>query len=239
MRLLLRSIISLLGFIFHHNHDSKVVYYHDVSTQFTDMGTDYSLMRKHFEIIKECGYRIVPDIKEKQNEIMICFDDGWAGIYDYKDKFVKQGIYPTIFIAVDLVGKEGYLTVEQIKELYSIGFHFQAHTWSHQDLTSFDDKGLDHELLDSKLELEKVLGHSFEAICFPMGRFSNRVKEKSLAAGYEKLFSSLPGGYYDMEPDKMICRNCAQNASPREFKWMLNGTSIFFRRKLYGQHFKG
>ena len=238
MRLLLRKLILFLGFLFHHNHRSKVFYYHDVSKCFTDMGTDLDLMQKHFEAIQQCGYKIVPTISEAKYQVMICFDDGWAGIYDVKDEFVNLKIFPTIFIAVDLIGKDGYLTIEQIKELKSLGFLFMAHTWSHQDLTTFNDKGLEHELLDSKLELEKVFGHSFDDICFPMGRFSNKVKEKSLAAGYKKLFSSLPGGYFDLELDNLICRNCAQNASPREFNWMLNGTSWIFMRKLYKQHYQ-
>lgn len=237
MRLLLRKLILFLGFLFQHNHKSKVIYYHDVSKRFTDMGTDFSLMQRHFDIIRQSGYKIVPTITESEYQAMICFDDGWAGIYDYKDELVRQQIFPTIFIAVDLIGKAGYLTHDQIKELYGLGFRFQAHTWSHQDLTKFGDKELEHELKDSKRLLEDTFNHSFEAICFPMGRFSSVVKSKSLEFGYTDLYTSLPGGYYDMKDDKLICRNCAQNSSPSELKWMLNGTSWIFKRKLYKQHY--
>lgn len=238
MRLLLRKLILFLGFLFQHNHKSKVIYYHDVSKRFTDMGTDFSLMQKHFDVIRQCGFKIVPSITEFKHQVMICFDDGWAGIYDYKDELIRQQIFPTIFIAVDLIGKDGYLTERQIRELASMGFRFQAHTWSHQDLTTFDEKGLEHELKDSKRWLEEMFNHSFEAICFPMGRFSSSVKSKSLEFGYTDLYTSLPGGYFDMKGDKLICRNCAQNSSPNELKWMLNGISWIFKRKLYRQHYQ-
>lgn len=236
MRLLLRRIVMLMGYLFHHNHDSKVVYYHDVSKRFTEMGTDYELMRKHFDIVRKSGYQIVPEITTREHQVMICFDDGWAGIYHYKEEFIKHQIFPTVFIAVDLIGKKGYLTTDQILELKNLGFRFQGHTWSHQDLTTFDEKGLEHELKESKEKLEKMFGHPFNAICFPMGRFSRKIKEKCVGFGYNKLFSSLPGGYFDLIDYNLICRNCVQNASCKEFEWMLNGKSILFRKKLKKQH---
>lgn len=42
-----------LAYIFHRNKDSKAVYYHDVSTTYTDMGTDIDLIKKHIDIIKK------------------------------------------------------------------------------------------------------------------------------------------------------------------------------------------
>ena len=239
MRFFLRRIVFLLGCVLHHNHDSKVIYYHDVSKKYTEMGTDYGLMLKHIDIVRKLGYHIVPEISARKRQVMFCFDDGWAGIYDYKDEFVRMGIFPTIFIAVDLIGREGYLTEPQIKDLYSARFRFGAHTWSHRDLTSLTEVGgVEHELLDSKAELEKTFSHPFEAICFPMGRFSDMVVEKSSEYGYRQLFTSLPGGFYDLARKNLITRNCAQNVSPAEFRWMLNGTSLLFRRKLVRQHFE-
>lgn len=202
------------------------------------MGTDLQVMKKHFDIIRSQGYDIVPEINKAEYQVMICFDDGWGGIYEYKDEFVKSQIFPTIFIAVDLIGSKGYLTVSQIKEMESLGFRFQAHTWSHQDLTTFDDKGLEHELKESKDWLERKFGHPFNAICFPMGRYSSLVKIKSAEYGYKQMFTSIPGGYYDMKTEDLICRNCAQNVTLKEFKWMLSGTSSIFKHKLMKQHFE-
>ena len=221
--------------MFHRNNKSKVVYYHDVGTKYTEMGTDFAIMQKHFIITEQCGYKIVSQIDEAVGQVMICFDDGWAGIYDVKDFFLKMKIYPTIFIAVDLIGKEGYLTIDKIKELDSLGFHFMAHTWSHKDLTSFDDSLLEHELKDSKEWFEQVFAHPFDALCFPMGRFSKKVKEKSLEFGYTQLYTSIPGSYYDLIDDHLISRICVQNASLLEYKWLLNGASSLYRRKIVNQ----
>lgn len=233
----IKTFLYFLAYLFHRNYDSKVVYYHDVSKKYTSMGTDIELMKMHFSLIRESGYEIVPCMSKRKKQVMICFDDGWAGIYDNKDYFVELGIKPTIFIAVDLIGKDGYLTVEQIKELEKSGFIFECHTWSHQDLTQFEEAELQHELLDSKRQLESVFLHPFNAICYPMGRFSELVYETAKNSGYTKQYSSVAGGYYDLEHRGVICRLCAQFSSPSEFKWMLNSTSRFFRKKYLRQQF--
>ena len=236
---LIKQIAFFTAYLFRHNQDSKVVYYHDAGTQYTDMGTDINLMQKHIEVIYKSGYTIVPSITRKEGEVMICFDDGWAGIYDHKDFFIAQNIMPTIFIAVDLIDKEGYLKKEQIKELEARGFRFECHTWSHKSLTLFNDEELEHELRDSKVMLERIFDHPFTSICYPQGRFSKHIHNKCHDYGYLHQYSSLHGGYYDLEGKGIICRICAQFSSPTELKWMLNGTSRIFRKRLIKQHVKG
>ena len=239
MKYFFKQLIFFLAYIFHPNKDSKVVYYHDVGTVYTDMGTDIDLIKKHVDIISQSGFTIVPTIGSRKGEVMICFDDGWAGIYDYKDFFVAQKIKPTVFIAVDLIGKEGYLTKNQIKELKTIGFQFEGHTWSHKDLTSFNREDLEHELKDSKKWLENTFSHSFDSICFPKGRFSHQVLKEAKDVGYVHQFSSISGGFYDLECKGIICRLCAQFSTPREFRWILNSTSTFYRKILIKRQVKG
>ena len=234
MKSLIKQVILFCGYIFHHNHKSKVIYYHDVSRKYTNMGTEYELMRKHFEIIKKQGYTFVPEIKESMNQVMVCFDDGWAGIYDYKDEFIKNNIFPTIFIAVSLIGKDGYLTESQIKELMGLGLRFQAHTWSHEDLTIFTDNQLEYELKESKEWLEKTFSTSFNSICFPLGRFSQHIVDLCSNYGYKKMFISIVG-FVNLN-DQLQNRNCVQSSSPKEFLWMLNGTSPIFQKRLEKQH---
>lgn len=236
---IIKDSLFLGAFLLHHNHDSKVIYYHDAGTRFTEMGTDIVLMHRHFDIIRRSGYNILPTINKTIDEVMICFDDGWAGIYYDKDFFISHNVYPTVFIAVGLIGKKGYLTIEQIKELESIGFRFEAHTWSHRPLTLLADYELKHELKDSKEELEMLFGHPFNSICYPQGRFSKHIHDLCKRYGYERQFSSLHGGYYDLKDKDVICRVCAQFSSPTELKWMLNGTSRLFRNRLMKQHVKG
>lgn len=239
MRYLCKLFIYWLSFIINRNRGSKIIYYHDVSKKYTSMGTDLETIRRHVSVVKCQGYDIVPQITERKNQVMVCFDDGWAGIYDAKDFFVENKVFPTVFIAVDLIGKPGYLTLQQIMDLQNEGFLFEGHTWSHRDLTTFDEAGLRHELIDSKVELSRMLGKEVEALCFPQGRFSDKVYQVSIEAGYKKLYSSITGGYYDLLKSKnLICRNLVQSVTDKEFKYILNATSSFFVRRSIKLHYQ-
>ena len=225
--------------MFHNNHDSKIIYYHDVSKKYTDMGTDLNLIKRHLDIVRRSNYQFVDEIVEQRGQIMVCFDDGWAGIYEAKDFFIEERVYPTIFIAVSLIGKPGYLTLEQILELQSIGFHFEGHSWSHRDLTTYDSQGLKHELLDSREELSKLLGKEVTAICYPQGRFSDNVYNACLLAGYKSQYSSITGGYYDLKDSmNIICRKLVQSASPKDFYYIINSTSPFLKKRAFKLHYQ-
>ena len=236
---IIKSIINFWSYLFHRNHDSKIIYYHDVNRKYTDMGTDLNLIKRHFDIVRQSNYQFVDEINQRKGQIMVCFDDGWAGIYEAKEFFIKEGVFPTVFIAVDLIGKPGYLTLTQILELQDIGFQFEGHTWSHKDLTTFDSQGLKHELVDSKIELSKLLGKDITALCFPQGRFSDIVYNAGLQADYTKLYSSINGGYYDLIESKgLICRKLVQSASTRDFKFIINSSSPFLKKRAFKLHYQ-
>ena len=235
----IKKAIYYLAFLHQSNHKSKVIYYHDVSKKYTDMGTEEALMRAHFDMIRHEGYKFVSNINRPEREVMVCFDDGWRGIYEHKALFFEYGIKPTIFIAVSLIGQEGYLSVNEIKELKTLGFNFECHAWSHYDLTTYNDIELEHELKDSKYHLEQVFNQPFNSICYPQGRFSKHVHDMCAEFGYTKQFSSISGDYFEMKDRGIICRNCAQSSSPKEFKWLLNSKSRFFQKRFIKLQFEG
>lgn len=239
MKYFFKYIIYLLSFYFSSNRKSKIIYYHDITKKYTDMGTDFNLFRKHIKIIREEGYSIVPEINNDVNQIMICFDDGWAGIYDTKNFFLKNNIQPTVFLAVDLIGKDGYLSLSQIIELRELGFHFESHAWSHFNLSTFSVQGLKRELFDSKIELSRLLNQEISSLCFPQGYFSKMVIKLSTEYGYNKLYSSIPGAYSDLiDSHNVICRNLVQFVSPRLFKLIIKTTPVFFKKRSYRLHYK-
>lgn len=235
----LKKIILQEAYLLHRNRDSKIIYYHDVGHKYTDMGTEMKLIKQHFGMVRAQGFEFVDEIAQNRTQIMVCFDDGWAGLYEAKDFFIQERVFPTIFIAVDLIGKPGYLTQNQILELQDLGFHFEGHTWSHEDLTTFDDKGLIHELRDSREELSRLLKKEVKALCFPKGRFSDKVCKIAEDSGYEKLYSSISGGYYDLiESKRLICRNLVQTLNPWEFKRRIMSTSELLVRRNIQQHYQ-
>lgn len=236
----IKELLLKISAILNRNRESKILFYHDVysHTKYTDMGTDINMFEKHIETIIKCGFNIVPKITEKKNQIQICFDDGFKGIYDTKETFEKYNIKPTVFLAIDLIGKEGYLNKEEILELQEKGFIFQSHAWSHKNLTKFKGIDLEREILGSKKYLTDLLGRDVDEICFPIGFFSKEVYDTCINAGYNILYSSIPGNYYDfIIYDKIKTRNLIQFYSPKVVKDVLFGALKPFKMRYIKNHF--
>ncbi len=236
----IKELAFVLSGKINYNTQSKIIFYHDVhksKRKYTHMSTSMDVFKQHINILKNEGYTPVAKIENKTREIQINFDDGFRGIYDNKDYFVEHNLRPTIFLAINLIGKEGYMNVSEILELQDLGFIFESHAYTHENLTSFDDEALGYELSASKTYLEELLNKEITEICFPIGYFSDRVLTFCNASGYKTLYSSLPGNYYNTRKDGLVYRNLVQFSSPKEFKAILNGamTPFFgwYKRKQY------
>lgn len=214
--LLVRSYTSLFK-----DNGGKVIYYHDVSKKYTDQGTPMKLFIEHINVLKNNGFTIVSDLPKNRKEVMICFDDGWKGIWDERQYFIENGIYPTIFLINDYIGKTGYLSKDEIADLQSKGFRFQAHTFNHVNVTEISKDEYQHEFCDSRIELSKLTGKEVNEFCFPRGEYSDELVAYALSHGYKKVYICTPGNANFS--DCVIKRNLVQTCSRKEFFAILNG----------------
>ena len=230
-------IITFCSFI-KRDRRSKIIFYHDIhsSTHYTDMGTHLSVFKQHIATIKQQAFEIVTQINSDNNQVMICFDDGFRGIWDNRNYFFENNIHPTVFIAVDLIGKDGYLTIDEIKILSENGFRFQAHGWKHSNLTLFDDNGLKRELLDAKKKIEELTDLDITEICFPQGYYSDTVVELSKKYGYNVMYTSDPKPYSKRIKNNLLPRYLVQYASPSQLKAILLGGIDFLYFHYYRLH---
>ena len=231
----------------------KIVYYHDIGNANTLMGTPMERFRAHVGMTKLEGWTFTANVPSRNRELMICFDDGFRGVLDARDFIVSEHLRPTVFIAVDLVGRPGYLTWDEILDLQEDGFIFQSHTWSHQTLAGDmirespieerTDAWFDRELRRSREVLSDRLGHAIDSLCFPAGHFSDEVIRRAGEAGYRYLFASFPGKMPDRKFDSdgviIVPRFLVQNSSNHDMKSILNGGMNPFKQHYIKQHFTG
>lgn len=236
---LLRTGIFIAGKILYGNKKSKVLYYHDISLangmSYTPMSTSFKDFEAQMETLSYYG-NIVSRINAPEGQFMIAFDDGFKGVYDNKEFFIERGIYPTIFVAKDLIGTEGYMNESQIIELNSLGFNIQSHTVSHVDLTSLNIESLRKELIVSKHYLTELFGKEVDEICCPIGYYNEIVLEEARFAGYNKVFLSYPSPF---DIDNFITgRYCCQTLSLTQFKLVLKGGMDILRTRYKNMHYK-
>lgn len=217
-----------------------MIYYHDVhdNVKYTAMSTPMTLFEQHLQTLSK-HFKTVNKITEGNNQLIICFDDGFKGIYENKDIFIEKDVYVRIFIITNFIGEENYLSSEEIIELNKYpNFTFGSHTHNHLNLGEIKDDAAIFEILNSKNQLEKLLGEKIEHLCFPRGSFNNNTVQLAKDAGYKYLYSSIPGNYFSHNNQEVIYRNLVQHETKFGFKLSIHGAQNILRKKRFKQHFK-
>lgn len=124
--------------------------------------------------------------KYEQPTIAITFDDG------YKDNLTealpimkKYDLVATIFIISDMVGNDGYLTWEEIKELKDAGWEIGVHSATHPNLATLGTEDLKYQIIDAKKKIDENVGVMTTSFSYPAGKYNpeviNIVKEAGLS----------------------------------------------------------
>jgi peptidoglycan/xylan/chitin deacetylase (PgdA/CDA1 family) len=111
-----------------------------------------------------------------------------AGLYDALDVDWSP--------AIDAAHAERMImTWDQVRALERAGMRVESHTRHHHVLETLDDDGLREELVQSRFDLERELGHPVHAIAYPVGRRVQqlRILMAVAAAGYRLGFANSNG----------------------------------------------
>jgi peptidoglycan/xylan/chitin deacetylase (PgdA/CDA1 family) len=140
--------------------------------------------------------------------VAITFDDGYISVMENASPALKQrGIPFTVFVPTGSWGQrpewvrslnhpfwnERVVSKEELRAwaaepLLTIG----SHTVHHRNLLKATPEEASRELIDSKMELETVLGKPVNLFSFPHGAHNSRVVTQALDAGYRRIFTIEP-----------------------------------------------
>jgi peptidoglycan/xylan/chitin deacetylase (PgdA/CDA1 family) len=119
------------------------------------------------------------------------------------------------------------LSIEQI-EAMSPFVDFQVHTRFHPILTRCDDDECEEEIVQSKTEIETLMGRRCEHFAYPNGNYSDREINFLKAAGY-RTARTCDIGWNDHRTDPFRLKTIIvdDHASPRWFAADLSGIPTF------------
>jgi len=183
-----------------------IIMYHslDENEEVTKLSLSTSGFARQMEFLDKHNYNVISLeemvglIKEKKRipskTITITFDDGYRNNYLCAYPILKKHDFPaTLFVITDFIGKKGYMTTSDLKELTENNITIASHTKSHQWLPSLNDANLKEELVVSKAVLEKITSQEVKFISYPVGAHDERVKSRVKDAGYEAACATNPG----------------------------------------------
>lgn len=241
MKSIFKRMLYLLSSIIYYNRDSKVIYLHDIHFDIEYATMDVSMPLERFErlvrVVREERFEFVSQITKSKNQIQLCFDDGYRGIWDCREFFYKNSICPTVFIAYNLLDKPNYLKRKELIELQKHGFVFQAHTMNHVALTELDNDELEVELKEAKVNLSELLQHEVTEVCLPIGYYNEKVIMEAQKY-YCNIYSSIPGSYFSRTIGNMICRNLCQGLDEKMITYTLLGGQQIFAKRMLKRHYK-
>ena len=151
--------------------------------------------RAQMELLKNngwCGTSVGEAVRQfPKNTAAITFDDGSETDLLAAAPVLREfGFGATFFITTGWLGRPGFLSASQLRELASLGFEIGAHSMTHAHLVDLDDAALHREISGSKLELEQILGQPIEHFSCPGGSYDARVAQLAREAGYRTVSTS-------------------------------------------------
>ena len=129
-----------------------ILMYHEVQKNLSTNSSSYqmtpsyyvceSLFEEQLCTLADNGYTTLhfDDVQHipltsKNKYVIITFDDGWHGNYSYALPLLKKyGFKATFFITLSLVGRNPYMSWQELNELLRNGMSVQSHAVTHNPL---------------------------------------------------------------------------------------------------------
>lgn len=114
--------------------------------------------------------------RDKHKKVLITFDDGWDDFYTTAFPILQELKVPfVLFVSTANLDKEGYITRQQLVEISRYnGCTIGSHCVHHGNLAELSKSEVEKELIESKHEIESIVGKTCEYIAYPFGG-NNRV----------------------------------------------------------------
>ena len=168
------------------------MYHRFNENKYPSTNINMEIFKKHMQIIRENGFDFINldefnnSFKSKKDEkkILLSVDDAFKSFYDNAWPYLKKNEIPFIlFVSTEPIGKEGYMTWEQIKEIEKEKYAYIGnHSHSHQYLINFN-------IRDFKIDIDRSI----------------KIFRENL--GYNPIFFSYPFGEYSLEQKNYISKH--------------------------------
>ena len=168
------------------------------------------IFKQQMNLIRTLGYEFydpklfIRDFEKKKNKkkILITIDDGFKSFYNEAWPYLKENKIPFIlFVSTEPVGKKGYMTWDEIKEIEKSKFgHIGHHSHSHDYLIDMTDTEFINDIETSSKIFKNKLGYIPPIFSYPFGEYSLFIKNY-ISKNFEYGFGQH-SGVIDINKDK-------------------------------------
>jgi peptidoglycan/xylan/chitin deacetylase (PgdA/CDA1 family) len=143
------------------------------------------------------GVRVTEALEETDEarlRVALTFDDGCETDLAVAAPILLEANFgATFYVTVKHLGRRGYLSESQLRELSDLGFEIGSHSMNHIFLHDLMTEQIRAEVVESKDKLEEITGKRVAHFSCPGGRWDKRVSRIVQEAGYDSLVTSQIG----------------------------------------------
>ncbi len=168
------------------------------------------IFKKHMDIIRSSDFNFHNpnkfeqqfNIPKQKKEILITVDDAFESFYTEAWPYLKENKIPFIlFVSTEPVGKRGYMTWEQIKEVESNDFaNIGHHSHTHEYLIDVTNEEFILDIETANKIFVRELGYIPSFFSYPFGEYSKFMKDY-ISKNFKYAFGQH-SGVIDLNKDK-------------------------------------
>ena len=169
--------MGILALMYHRFDESK----------YPSTNIQMDVFKQQIKIIRNSKYNFYdPKDLEKffhiaklEKKILITIDDAFSSFYDVAWPYLKKENIPFIlFVSTESVGKNGYMTWDQIKELdKEPNAYIGNHTHAHDYLVDLKINDFIKDIADAKENFVKNIGYNPIFFSYPFGEYNSFIKD--------------------------------------------------------------
>ncbi|WP_276482248.1 polysaccharide deacetylase family protein [Paraflavitalea pollutisoli] len=180
-----------------------ILCYHNIRASLEGHRPDYTIdrerFRQHLQSLYDRGYHTITAHQLYQHlthgtvlpekPVMITFDDNRLEHFTVAAPILRQfGFTGVFFIMTVTIGKPGYMTAAQIKQLVGDGHTIGVHTWNHPDMRHLTQEQWRVQVDLPRQTLERITGQPAPYFAFPYGAWNEAALLQLKSRGMKLAF---------------------------------------------------
>ena len=165
----------------------SIMYHRFNEEKYPSTNIQMDIFEKHIDLVKNSKLDFINpnefeknfDLPKNQKKILLTIDDAFSSFYDEAWPYLKKNKIPFIlFVSTEPIGKNGYMTWKQIKEIEKYSFAIIGHhSHTHDYLIDKTNEEFISDIEIANNLFLKELGYIPSLFSYPFGEYSKFMKD--------------------------------------------------------------
>lgn len=130
--------------------------------------------------------------------VSLTFDDGDADNYSVRSVLAENNLHATFYVVSGFTNSNGYMTDNQLRDLYNDGNEIGGHTLSHVKVSEVRGEELKREVCQDRSNLV-AYGFEVTSFAYPFGHYDDEAEQVVRNCGYSNA-RGVSGGPETLPP---------------------------------------